>query len=216
MRLTYILKSYGIKATSLLRETLYDEMVVHHNFRMIPYLMIASPIVGETVMLMSAGSKHVLHRAIEGAMGKQHTKDRWDEKLEELRQLGVHPDAIKATKELISSVCQSYGMEMTSMLGKPLFDLATGQVEKSDHYWWTDLMETLTGSFFSDIGKTGVEVTHLQEIQSGKKNSPAKKMEKYKHSITKYGVGQMPALSNVPQVEEELNGKPKGIMYYPR
>jgi len=216
IRMTYALKSYGIKATSLLREMMYDEMVVHHNFRMLPYVMFASPIVGEMILLMGQGAKHVAYKGMAGIQGKQAKEDSWDKHLKQLEDLGEHPDAVKATKELIDAVSMGYGLEMVSMLGKPLYDIAVGKPEKSDQYWLPDAMEFLAGPFFADIYRTGDEVETLQKIHSGKKH-PEQKPKKYERSIMQYAAGQVPALRQVPQVQEEIESKKKnkGFIYAP-
>jgi hypothetical protein len=202
VRLTYALQSFTLKATSLLREKAYDEMIIHHNFRMLPYLAIASPIAGEMLQFMGQGLKHFVHVGAAGLTGQKAKKDAWDEHFERIKDLVENPTALKAAKELIDAYTLGWGLEIVKLLAVPLMDLAAGQTTKADGYWFPDLMEHIFGSFWTDIYKTGDELRTLQEIEAGKKKSPAEKKLTKERSVVKYVEGQFPALRQIPWIDD--------------
>ena len=98
VRLTYSLQSFSLKATSLLREQLYDEVVIHKNYRPLAYALVAAPVVGQMLQATGTGAKHIVHKGFEGLTGHKHQKDSWDSYIENLKQTFQHPEAAELLK----------------------------------------------------------------------------------------------------------------------
>ena len=216
IRLTYALQSFSLKATSLLREKLFDEVVVHGNYRPLAYALVASPILGQMLAATGAGAKHVVHKGLEGLEGKQHQEDSWDKYLKNLEETYQHPEAARLLKFIVDGYTLGYGWDTVRTVTAPFLELAAGDQEKAMkgfEYLGTDLGEHLIGGFFTDIAKTVGEIGTLGMIQSGKSH-PEQKGSKERRSVTKYLADQVPALRNIPQVEEEIAPHKKQARHY--
>ena len=131
IRLTYALQSFSLKATSLLREKLYDEVVIHGNYKPLAYALVASPIIGQMLQATGAGAKHVVHKGFEGLTGHKHSKDSWDTYIENLKQTFEHPEAAELLKFIVDGYTLGYGWDMVRTVCDPLLDLAGGNLKKS-------------------------------------------------------------------------------------
>jgi hypothetical protein len=215
IRLTYALQSFSVKAMSLLREHLYDEVMVHGNKKPLMYAIIAFPIVGTMLNATGTGGKHIVQRGLEGAMGKKHKEDSWDKYFATLKDDVEHPEAAKILKWYVDAWALSAGMELLKTLGDPLLNIANGKPAKADDYWLQDMAEHVAGPFFSDLWKTLEEVQNLHKIQEGQKH-PELKGQKMRKSLLKYGTEEIPALREIPQINEEIGkpaAKPKTFSY---
>jgi hypothetical protein len=209
VRLTYALQSFSVKATSLLRERLYDEVFVHKNYKPLAYALVASPIIGQMLQLTGAAAKHGVQRGLEGVTGKEHKKDSWDAKIEELEATFHDPSAVKLLKFIVDGYTLGYGWDAVRTVSAPLFDFASGNLKKAGgefKYMGADLIEHIVGPFFNDIWKTVEEAGTLGQIESGRRNQ-AQKPGKMRKSLLKYLVGQVPALREIPKVEQEITSK---------
>ena len=210
IRLTYALQSFSLKATSLLREKLYDEVVIHGNYKPLAYALVASPIIGQMLQATGAGAKHVVHKGFEGLTGHKHSKDSWDTYIENLKQTFEHPEAAELLKFIVDGYTLGYGWDMVRTVCDPLLDLAGGNLKKSGQefkYIGADAVEHLIGPFYSDLYRTVDEVSRIGQIEAGRRN-PLKKPEKIKQSIGKYLEGQVPALRQFPPFEDVFGIKP--------
>jgi hypothetical protein len=210
VRLTYALQSFSIKATSLLRERLYDEVVVHHNYRPLAYAMVASPIIGQMLQATGTGTKHIVHKGFEGLTGHKHELDSWDRYIANLKQTFEHPEAADLLKFIIDGYTLGYGWDMVRTVTSPFLDLAAGNLKKSGQefkYMGTDIIEHLIGSFFDDCLKSLEEVGRIGQIEAGRRN-PLLKPKKVRQSVGKYLEGQVPALGTFPPFEDVFGIKP--------
>jgi hypothetical protein len=210
IRLTYVLQSFSLKAMSLLREKLYDEVVIHKNYEPLAYVIVASPIIGEMLQATGAGAKHVIHKGFEGLTGHKHTQDSWDNHIANLKRTFKHPQAADLLKFIIDGYTLGYGWDMVRTVADPLLDLASGNLKKSGQgfkYMGADLLEHIAGPFYSDIAKSVEEVARIGQIEAGK-GHPLQKPQKIKQSIGKYIEGQVPALRQFPPFEDAAGIKP--------
>jgi hypothetical protein len=210
VRLTYALESFTLKATSLLREQLYEEVVVHHNYKPLAYALVASPILGQMLAATGAGAKHVIHKGFEGLTGHKHEKDSWDTYIENLKQTFEHPEAAELLKFIVDGYTLAYGWDMVRSVTNPFLDLAAGELKKAGkgfEYMVPDLVEHIAGSFYDDLFKTAEELARIGQIESGRR-MPLKKPEKIKQSVGKYLEGQVPALRQFPPFESVMGIKP--------
>ena len=109
-------------------------------------------------------------------------------------------------KFIVDGYTLGYGWGAVRTVTSPLFDLASGNLKKSGNefkYLGADLIEHMIGPFFDDLWKTGEEAGTIGQIESAEKH-PENKGAKLDRSLTKYAVGQFPALQQIPQVAEEL------------
>jgi len=106
----YMLQSFSIKTYSMLKENLYDEVVVHKNLKPLAPFLILYPLAGAALMAAKAGVTGGLHRAAEKVQGKAHTKDRWDTFMEEFKDSEKHP-WLGSFKFYLDSLCTITGME---------------------------------------------------------------------------------------------------------
>ena len=216
VRLTYALQSFSLKATSLLREKLFDEVVLHGNYRPLAYALVASPILGQMLQATSTGVKHVVHKGLEGLEGKQHKEDSWDKYLKSMEETYEHPEAARLLKFIVDGYTLGYGWDTVRTVTAPFLAMAAGDATKAKNgfeYMGDDLLEHLVGGFFTDIGKTIGEIGTLGVIHEGKAH-PELRGAKERRSVTKYLADQVPALRNIPQVEEETAPHKKQARHY--
>jgi hypothetical protein len=210
MRLTYALESFSLKATSLLREKLYDEVVIHHNYRPLAYALVASPILGQMLQASGAGVKHVIHKGLEGLTGHKHEKDSWDTYIENLKKTFEHPEAAELLKFIVDGYTLGYGWDMVRTVCDPFLDLAGGNLKKAGQefkYMGADMLEHIVGPFYSDVFKTVEELSRIGQIEAGRRN-PGLKPKKVKQSVGKYLEEQVPALREFPPFESVMGIKP--------
>jgi hypothetical protein len=219
VRLTYALQSFSLKATSLLREKLWDEVMIHHNYKPLGYFIVASPIIGQMLSATGAAVKGYTHRGLEGLEGKQHTQDLWDKYLANLEDTFGNPDVVKMLKFVIDGYTLGYGWDMVRTVVDPFIDFGAGNRKKAGTefaHLVPDLVEHLVGGFVDDVFRTGKEVGTIGQIESGQKH-PELKDKKVEKSLVEYGADQVPAAREVPWVDEKLHEKIKpqtGRTYY--
>jgi hypothetical protein len=210
VRLTYALQSFSLKATSLLREKLYDEVVVHHNYKPLAYALVASPIIGQMLQATGAGAKHVVHKGFEGLSGHKHQPDSWDAYIANLKQTFEHPEAADLLKFIIDGYTLGYGWDTVRTVCNPFLDIAAGNLKKAGQefeYLPADIAEHMVGPFYDDVFRTVEEAARIGQIESGRKN-PLQKPKKVKQSVGKYLEGQVPALRTFPPFEDVMGIKP--------
>ena len=211
VRLTYALQSFSLKATSLLREKLYDEVVIHKNYKPLAYAIVASPIIGQMLAATGAATKGYIHRGMEGLMHKPHQQDSWDKYLQNLEDTFGHPDAVKLLKFIVDGYTLGYGWDAVRTVVDPFADIAEGNRKKAGQefqYLVPDLLEHFVGGFFDDLYKTGREADTVGQIEAGQKH-PEQKTEKVERSALEYAADQVPAVRIIPWVEEHLEKKKK-------
>ena len=204
VRLTYALQSFSLKTTSFLREHLWDEVMVHKNYKPLAYAMIAAPIVGQMLQGTTAGVKGIIHGGMEGLQGKKHTEDAWDKWLTEMETTFKDPSAARFLKFYIDSVTLSYGMDMVRILLDPFMLEAAGEHKKAgagDTYALTDVAEHLAGAFYSDLFNVAKLPYDLHKIKTGQ-GHPEQRGEKYEKTIKKAVTDQFPVLKQFPAFSE--------------
>ena len=208
LRLSYALQSFYVKSASLLRENLYDEVVIHGNLKPLVYAMAAYPVVGTMINIASTGFKHGLQRGIEKSFNKKHQEDSWDRYFAYLEDTFQHPTAVKILKWYVDAWAASAALEAIRMLTDPLLDLASGKTTKEDEYWMDDAIEHAVGPFISDILHIGKDLSELQRIHASK-DSPHVKKQKMVREGWKAATEIVPALRLIPQVREQLKPPPR-------
>ena len=148
-----MLQSFSIKTYSMLKENLYDEVVVHKNLKPLAPFLILYPLAGAALMASKAAVTGGFHRAAEKALGKAHQHDRWDTFLDEFRDIQKHPWA-GALKFYLDSLCTITGMERTKRWTDIGMLAAMGEskkVEGEARYFATDETEQGVGGLYSDL-----------------------------------------------------------------
>lgn len=201
VRLTYALQSFSLKSMSLLREHMWDEVMIHKNYKPLAYFMIAAPVAGQLLQATTAAGKGFIHRSFEGILGRKHSEDSWDKYIAELEGTMRDPKPAKMLKFYLDSVTLGYGMDMLRTVADPLLNLATGELKKAGQqfeYAGQDILSHFAGPAFDDLWKTLVELpSTIGHIEAGTSN-PAQKPKKVKAAAEKYVVGQVPILRQVP------------------
>jgi hypothetical protein len=149
----YMLQSFSIKAYGVLKDTLYDEIVIHKNLKPLAPFLLLYPIAGAALMAAKAGVTGGFHRAGEKAKGKKHEHDRWDTFMDEFRDIEKHPWA-GALKFYLDSICTVTGMERTKRWADIGMMTAMGNKEKVANmarYFATDETEQGVGGLYSDL-----------------------------------------------------------------
>jgi hypothetical protein len=210
VRLTYALQSFSLKATSLMREKLYDEVVVHKNYRPLAYALVASPIIGQMLAATGAISKHGIQVGLEKATGHKHKPDSWDAYFADKKRMLEHPEAAQILKFIVDGYTLGYGWDMVRTVTEPFIDLAGGNLKKAGQefkYAGPDMLSHIVGPFFSDLFETEQELSRIGQIEAGKHN-PGLKGKKIKQSLGKYLEGQIPALREFPPFDSVMGIKP--------
>jgi hypothetical protein len=210
VRLTYALQSFSLKATSFLREQLYDEVVIHGNYRPLAYALVAAPIVGQALQATGAGAKGIVHRGMEGLFGVKHQRDSWDIYLENLGKTFHDPSAVGLLKFIIDGYTLGYGWDIVRTVADPFLDVAQGNFKRAGKefsYLPADIVSHMIGPFYDDVYRTVQEAARIGQIESGRGGQRLKN-KKIKYSLGKYIEGQVPALREIPPFENEFGIKP--------
>jgi hypothetical protein len=211
VRLTYGLQSFSLRMASLLREQLWDEVMIHHNLKPLAYFAAISYPVGTALQGTGFALKHGLHHGMELATGREHEKDRWDEFWEEKKDLFENPTGAKWAKDYFDAITLGFGMEMARIACDPFLNLAAGNYKKAGQefgYMPKDMAEHFVGPAWMDLWKTVIELpTDIGKIQSGQKH-PEQKEQKRERTYWKWVGGQVPGLRLFPYVEEKMSPPP--------
>jgi hypothetical protein len=153
----YMLQSFSIKTYSLLREKLYDEVVVHGNLKPLAPFLLLYPAAGAALFGLKSGVKGGLHRAGENLTGKKHEHDAWDTFLDEFKDMKKNP-WLGPMKFYIDSLCTATGMESTKRWTDMAMMMTMKEDKKADNtirYILLDELEQKVGGLYSDILQAG-------------------------------------------------------------
>jgi hypothetical protein len=153
VRASYVLQTFAVKAHSLIKEQVIDELKLG-NWKPFRYLIVAAPVLGQMMRGISAAVPSGVHRGIEQATGKDHQKDAWDRYIDQFKGLyGNHP-AIAALKIYGDGLFAQAALDSLKMFVDPLMDVASGQLKKAGtefEYMGFDAVEQILGPELSTL-----------------------------------------------------------------
>lgn len=210
LRLTYALQSFSIKTTSLIREKLYDEVVLHHNLKPLAYFMISYPIIGEMLRGTSAGVRGGIQAGVSGATTGHKKHDAWDKYLDGLQEIHKHP-VIGALKRYIDDITFGIAWDRTRRLADPLFDLAEGENKRARTGWQyqiEDEIEQDIGAAWTTLVLKPMELMAQEGMMmTGTKGSPEDRHKKEEKTLLKFMLDEFPITKEDPQLQDWLKKK---------
>jgi hypothetical protein len=176
----YNLQSFQIKSYSGIKEWYFDEVFHHRNFRPLLPFFLLYPAAGFALMNLKAGVKHGAQKAFEGATGQSHTRDSWDNLLEDYRDLEKHPwsGALKICLDSLFIGMANDRMKMWTDIGMMAAEGEEKKLYKMMGYMATDELDRLVGSIYKDIFMAGSTVPKAADDTSKLKNPTVKKFGK--------------------------------------
>jgi hypothetical protein len=217
VRLTYALQSYYLKATSLIREKVWDEAMVHHNYKPLAYLLLASPAIGQVLRGASAGARGFVHRGVEGLEGRKHKQDAWDKWFDEVKDAFEHPSVAKAAQLYVDGLCAAWAWELVQRTLDPLLESWKGNKKKAGQeaaYLLPDILEHLIGSAYMSVVNVGNLGVDLFKVMNGEKH-PEQRPEKYRKALAQFGEKEVSILGEEPDIDEAAKWKaPKTARRY--
>jgi hypothetical protein len=220
LRASYSLQSFSTKTYSMLREHLYDEVVLHHNYKPLAYAMIVAPVIGQMLQGASSGVKGGVHRLAQYGMGKTHTEDAWDKWLAQFTGLKDKP-AAAFVKLYIDGICSQWALERTKRMADALFNITIGDkaslksAQAEGRYFLNDEIEQDIGPIWSDtvmrpIEFTGEEFEAAATSESQKlKGKPGSFLDRTAKNVVRNAEEMVPLLRQESHVEEYLDTKKK-------
>jgi diguanylate cyclase (GGDEF)-like protein len=222
VRLTYALQSFTIKTTSLIREHLWDEVMIHHNYRTIAPFLVLYPVVGEMLRASTAGTKAVGQLFTSGATkvitGKgQKKEDAWEKWLADWKD-DLHHGAVGYFKRYLDDLTYTIAWDRTRRLSDPLLNLLEGKRGKEMgpgfKYLFEDEIEQDIGAAYNDlVVQTLIKLpTTILSIESGKMATPEQKLEREEKSLLKFFLDQFPIYREDQDLKDFVtNQKHKGF-----
>ena len=153
----YMLQSFQIKTYSGMKEWLFDEVFLHHNYRPLLPVFLLYPAAGFVLMNLKGAATGGIHRAFEGATGEKHTHDRWDSLLEEYQDVKNHP-WVGPLKLYLDSLLVGMANERIKRWTDIGMMAAMGQKKKMENmvqYLAVDELDQLAGGLYADIFTAG-------------------------------------------------------------
>jgi hypothetical protein len=204
LRLTYALQSFSLKTTSLLREKLWDEVMIYHNYKPLAYFMVMYPIVGELLRASGAGTKAGIQLAT-SSYGGHAKEDAWDNYFKQWKEETNNPMGI--LKRYIDNMTFGMAWDRTRRLADPLFDMARGKKNKSVLYMLQDELEQDIGAAFSTLVLKPIELG-IQEFQIEQGKAPsAQRHHKEEKKLIQFLAEEWPVVRNWPQFQDWLKSK---------
>lgn len=223
LRLTYALQSFSVKTTSLLREHLWDEVMVHHNYKPLAYFLAIYPIAGEVLRASSAGVKGTIQLGLSGAHLKatgqgQKKEDAWDKYFESLKDDTTH-GVVGLLKRYIDNLTFGIAFDRTRRFADPLLNLAEGkrgkQLGPGMQYLLEDEAEQDIGAAWSSLVIQPLKLTAEEYREMGSKASgTAKETQKEVKTLFKYIAQEFPIANEIPELQDYL--KKKAVNNTPR
>jgi hypothetical protein len=199
VRLTYALQSFAAKSTSLLREHLWDEVMIHKNYKPLVYAILAYPVIGQMLQGASAGAASFVHRGIEGATGREHQEDRWDRWLKEQEDTFGHPEAVKFLKWCFDCMTLSVGWDRARRWVDPLLSMAAGKGPGSSlNYLLADEADQILGPAWDEFVQAAFYGIDAVKVETAKHESKKQKDKKLEAATDKYIVNVVPIMGQVP------------------
>jgi len=210
LRASYSLQSFSVKTYSMLREHLYDEVVLHHNYKPLAYAMVVAPVIGQMLQGAGAAVKGGTHRLAQFGMGKTHTEDAWDKWLAQFTGLKDKP-AAAFLKLYIDGICSQWALERTKRLADALFNITIGDkdhkkaAQAEGRYLLNDEIEQDIGPIWTDTVMRPIEFTG-EEIEAGA-GKPGTFVPRTERNIVRHSEEMVPLLRQEPHVEEFVSPK---------
>ena len=205
LRASYSLQSFSVKTYSMLREHLWDEVMIHHNLKPLAYAVVVAPVIGQMLQGASAGVKGGTHRLAQFGLGRPHTEDSWDKWLAQFKDL-KDKDATAWLKLYIDGICSQWALERTKRFADAFFNLAIGSKdsEKSaaatGRYLLNDEVEQDIGPIWTDTVMKPIEFTG-EEIEAGA-GKPGTFVPRTEKNVIRHTEELVPLLRQEPHVEE--------------
>lgn len=203
VRMSYLLQSFAVKIHSLVKETVYDEIVEHGNYKPLAYLLLAEPLLGQMLKATGAAIPSGVHRAGEQLAGKEHKEDAWDKFLAQFTALhGDHPIAA-ALKIYVDGMASQTALDYMRLLADPLLDMAADNKKKARtelRYLKDDVAEQVIGPAWTDLIVRTLEVitsegTALMAKEGDKADSATR-------GFMRWLLSEVPAFKVIPGAEE--------------
>lgn len=213
LRLTYALQSFSLKTTSILREKLWDEVMIHHNYKPLAYAMVAYPIVGEMIRATSAGVKGGIQAGVSGAQAKitghgQKKEDAWDKYFADLKsEFGDGP--VGVLKRYIDDATFGIAWDRTRRLSDPLLNLAMGKgkLSRSEFmYLMDDEVEQDVGAAWSTLVLKPIELMAQEGMIASGKKTP-ERGEKEEKKLLQFLFDEVPVSKEWPELQSYLHPK---------
>jgi hypothetical protein len=218
VRASYSLQSFSVKTYSMLREHLWDEVMIHHNFKPLAYAMVVAPVIGQMLQGASAGVKGGTHRLAQFGLGRPHTEDAWDKWLAQFTDLKSQ-GAAAWLKLYIDGIASQWALERTKRLADAFFNIAIGDkvhlktAEDAAKYLFPDEVEQDIGPIWTDVVMRPIEfgadelgaaaTSKSQELQG----KPGSFLSRTGKNVVRGAEELSPLLRQEPHVEEFLTTK---------
>jgi hypothetical protein len=216
LRLTYALQSFSIKSTSLIREKLYEEVVIHHNYKPLAYFLAAYPIAGELMRGTGAALRGGMQAGLSKAQNAVHgtnnpvRHDAWDKYWKDLEEVHKHP-VIGLLRRYIDDVTFGIAWDRTRRLCDPMFELAEGENKKARSGWrytLEDEIEQDIGAAWTTLVLKPMETMMTEgEIATGTKASPHDRHVHEGKTLLKWFSDEFPITKEDVQWQEWLQSK---------
>jgi GGDEF domain-containing protein len=218
LRASYSLQSFSVKTYSMLREHLWDEVMIHHNYKPLAYAMIITPIIGQMLQGTGAGAKHFVKAGFEKARGREHEEDSWDKWLAQFTDIKDKP-AAALLKIYIDGLCSQWALERTKRLADAMLNIAIGDkpslksAKATGMYLLNDEIEQDIGPIWVDTVMRPIKFAG-EEIEAGAGKAGTfvgKSFSNFVHNT----MDAYPLLRNSPDIEDLTKKKATGSIYAP-
>jgi hypothetical protein len=237
LRASYSLQSFSVKTYSMLREHLWDEVMVYHNYKPLAYAMIVAPVIGQMLQGTGSGAKHVARRAavdIPAAVTALARKVKGEDDVlprmwEEMDASGQGPDAwskwlgqftdpeqksaAKFLKLYLDGICSQWALERTKRLADTLFNLSSDDkaskktAAATGRYLLNDEIEQDIGPIWTDVVMRPWQFAG-EEIEAGA-GKPGTFWPRTEKNLVRQAEELSPLLRQEPHIEEMVKSKGK-------
>jgi hypothetical protein len=192
---------------------LYDEVVLHHNYKPLAYAILVAPVIGQMLQGAGAAVKGGTHRLAQFGFNHPHTEDAWDKWLAQFKGLKDQP-AAAFLKLYLDGICSQWALERTKRFADALFNVAISNkdslksAESAARYGWEDEVEQDLGPIWTDTVMRPILFT-WEEIQAAAaskadklKGKPGSFLPRTGKNVVRSAEEMVPLLRQEPHVEE--------------